>query len=616
MEVVDKMACYCLGKEDYHLIIRDHILDNSYGQIGLTEVERRLELLPLFKRLHSVSQLGLVNWVFPCALHTRYTHSIGVMHVAGQMAEHINANKGWAFFSDAEIQIIRLAGMLHDLGHYPLSHNVEQVYKDIDSDHVRRLANETVNANLESYVNCPNFLNPSKRGAPPLTVGKLRDKFSENFSGSSRFHHEMIGNLLITNNDSILQVIKKYFVLMPDPKNPSGSPVLNRFFAKYTKKGNPKSKYTEKEVEEIAKQLLIMIGSMVIGNYSYDETQMPWTGKYSAMIQLIHSELDADNLDYLLRDASFSGTSYGIMDMSVLMNCLTVTDFEYENTKDKSTKHRYIVEIKPKGIGCVEQFLINKYLAYTQMTFSKYVSVLEAMLAQIAKEWLNVDKDYKPIELKKMVSGTETSEDFLLFTDSLILGKIFNLSSNSGMLSSLPKHIVSYLKNYSAFNLCDAYGTGNSECICAGTKEDEIIKCMEKSEVYKRFVNLCMRIGSHKGEELKNSAEESQLFAFRFEKYSLTKQLPKDVFNGTYGIDTDVDNTEQKYDLHYFRIGNGIPILEEGKQYRIHCTDKTVNHCELPDLSVDCPQSILRELYSLQFVCLREYVIYDYTYNI
>lgn len=320
-------------------------LDNSYGQIGLTEVERKLELHPLFKRLHSISQLGLVNWVFPCALHTRYTHSIGVVHVAGQMAEHINANKGYAFFSDAEIQIIRLAGMLHDLGHYPLSHNVEQVYKDIHSDRVRRLANETVNEHLDSYVNCPNFLNPSKRNAPPQTAGKLRDKFSENFSSSKDFHHEAIGNLLITKNDSIFQVVKKFFVLLPDPENLDGPPVLNNFFAKYTKKG-PKLSYSEKEVEEITHQLLTMIGSMVIGNYSFDETQTPWTDKYSAMIQLIHSELDADNLDYLLRDASFSGTSYGIMDMSVLMNCLTVTDFEYKNTKDDSRKHRYVVGIK------------------------------------------------------------------------------------------------------------------------------------------------------------------------------------------------------------------------------------------------------------------------------
>lgn len=53
------------------------------------------------------------------------------MHVAGMMAEHINQNMKRDFFSSSDIQLIRLAGLLHDIGHYPLSHNVEQAYKDV-----------------------------------------------------------------------------------------------------------------------------------------------------------------------------------------------------------------------------------------------------------------------------------------------------------------------------------------------------------------------------------------------------------------------------------------------------------------------------------------------------
>lgn len=50
-----------LERDRYLLKISDHILDNIYGQIGLTLVERKIERLPLFKRLHNISQLGLVN---------------------------------------------------------------------------------------------------------------------------------------------------------------------------------------------------------------------------------------------------------------------------------------------------------------------------------------------------------------------------------------------------------------------------------------------------------------------------------------------------------------------------------------------------------------------------
>ena len=120
----EKENVYKIANRGYALTIADHILDSQYGQIGLTEVEKKIERLPIFKRLHNVSQLGLVNWIFPCALHTRYTHSLGVMHVAGQMAQHINANVKSTFFDESDIQIVRLAGMLHDIGHYPMSHRL------------------------------------------------------------------------------------------------------------------------------------------------------------------------------------------------------------------------------------------------------------------------------------------------------------------------------------------------------------------------------------------------------------------------------------------------------------------------------------------------------------
>ena len=139
------------SNEAYRIQICDHILDNIYGQIGLTEVERALERLPIFKRLHNISQLGLVNLIFPCALHTRYTHSLGVMHIAGEMASRINRNMKYPFFDDSDIQIIRLAGLLHDIGHYPMSHNIEQAYQDSRS--LQKYREEEISKNLKYYTN-------------------------------------------------------------------------------------------------------------------------------------------------------------------------------------------------------------------------------------------------------------------------------------------------------------------------------------------------------------------------------------------------------------------------------------------------------------------------------
>ena len=71
---------------EYRLIFTDKILENVHGFIEFTQVEKELIELPVFKRLQGIKQLGLTNWIFPGAEHTRFIHSLGVMDVADQMA--------------------------------------------------------------------------------------------------------------------------------------------------------------------------------------------------------------------------------------------------------------------------------------------------------------------------------------------------------------------------------------------------------------------------------------------------------------------------------------------------------------------------------------------------
>ena len=64
----------------------DKILDNVHGFIPFTKAEDDIMRLLLFKRLQSIKQLSLVNWVFPGSEHTRFIHSLGVMHIADKIA--------------------------------------------------------------------------------------------------------------------------------------------------------------------------------------------------------------------------------------------------------------------------------------------------------------------------------------------------------------------------------------------------------------------------------------------------------------------------------------------------------------------------------------------------
>jgi len=118
-----------------------HIKDPIHGYIDIPEEELSLINSSEFQRLRQIKQLGLSDTVYPSATHTRFTHSIGVMHVAGQLAESIGAD-------DDIIRLNKIAGLLHDTGHLPFSHTLESIlneregltHEDISCDYVDTLA--------------------------------------------------------------------------------------------------------------------------------------------------------------------------------------------------------------------------------------------------------------------------------------------------------------------------------------------------------------------------------------------------------------------------------------------------------------------------------------------
>lgn len=107
------------------------IADPIHGTIGLTELEVQIVDTHAFQRLSHVKQLGVVDLVFPGANYSRFSHSLGVCHVAGQILKSIAATPGFDGFSDHEWQRYRLAALLHDVGHYPFSHTMENVLDEV-----------------------------------------------------------------------------------------------------------------------------------------------------------------------------------------------------------------------------------------------------------------------------------------------------------------------------------------------------------------------------------------------------------------------------------------------------------------------------------------------------
>ncbi len=109
-----------------------HIRCPIHGTIAVSRRELRLIDHPSFQRLRSIKQLGFADLSFPGATHTRYSHSLGAMHLATRLFDRMIPHGGDGVLPelpervrDRFRQTVRLAMLFHDLGHAPLSHTTE-----------------------------------------------------------------------------------------------------------------------------------------------------------------------------------------------------------------------------------------------------------------------------------------------------------------------------------------------------------------------------------------------------------------------------------------------------------------------------------------------------------
>ncbi|AJZ75944.1 HD domain-containing protein [Candidatus Nitrosotenuis cloacae] len=100
------------------------IVDPIHDFIRVHDTELKIIDSPVFQRLRRIRQLSGAHLTYPSAQHSRFEHSLGVMHIAGQAAVSLK-EKG--FLKTDQIQEIRLAALLHDVGHGPFSHLFEEV---------------------------------------------------------------------------------------------------------------------------------------------------------------------------------------------------------------------------------------------------------------------------------------------------------------------------------------------------------------------------------------------------------------------------------------------------------------------------------------------------------
>lgn len=112
------------GSADRDKDVRDPV----HGDLALREHEQHIVNTAVFQRLHHIRQLGFAYHVYPGASHNRFQHSLGTMHMTQRIVDALAAKAvatPQVVPSDDEIALVRVAALIHDIGHLPFGHTLE-----------------------------------------------------------------------------------------------------------------------------------------------------------------------------------------------------------------------------------------------------------------------------------------------------------------------------------------------------------------------------------------------------------------------------------------------------------------------------------------------------------
>jgi len=138
-----------------HREYKQEVRDALYGFVYLNRAEWDIINSPAFQRLRDIKQLAMGHMVYPGAVHTRLEHSIGCVHQADRILHQLRENSRDVLESEFLItdenfqrsrQLLRLAALLHDLGHAPFSHSGEDLLPQ--SADGKKLTHEDMTARL------------------------------------------------------------------------------------------------------------------------------------------------------------------------------------------------------------------------------------------------------------------------------------------------------------------------------------------------------------------------------------------------------------------------------------------------------------------------------------
>ncbi|CAA6604892.1 conserved hypothetical protein [Rhodospirillaceae bacterium LM-1] len=306
------------------------LTDPVWHSIPLEPVEVDLMDMPLLQRLRRVRQLGLAYLVYSGAQHTRFDHSIGCVKAASRIFDQLLAAKEAAGGSPKSEyrKVVRLAALMHDVGHPAFSHVGERVLNRIFDKELNLLFDR-----LDQHLPMPNAYTPPHSLKPAaLTRPRLK-----------KIPAAEIASVLLVLSEEVERLLADYGI-------------------------------TNDNIPRIA---------AMIRGYPWEACGGSETVHDDFMRSIISGELDADKLDYVSRDSLFAGIPVAA-DVERLINQLTVLKV-HEKLGDKTIDH-YVLGIKRGGVAAVEMFVMTRAYLHDRLYSHPKIRAAEQRMERLLEQ--------------------------------------------------------------------------------------------------------------------------------------------------------------------------------------------------------------------------------------
>jgi hypothetical protein len=385
-EDLDKYVSDVLEYYDFYKVDRRKILyDAVLGTHELSPLEVSILDSPFVQRLRGIHQTSLAFLTFPSARHSRFEHSIGVSIMADRMGTALNKHL-IKHMSREEIEIgikeLRIAGILHDIGHGPFSHTSEDIIAGLPS--IKKVYQKEEFKNLKP--------------------------------------HELICYKLLNSKS------------------------FKDFFNKLLKI------YNEEDIS------LDIISNIIIG-----KVKDPYKDKFKS--DIISSPFDADKLDYLLRDAYFTG-------LKIAVDCDRI--FITQLIDEREGEYRRLIG-DVSGVHVLEQVLFGKMLLYPSLYHHHKCRSSECMIKGIFEYILENDIKIGELNFKKV-------SDFLKIDD------YFFLTNNQN--SRLDPELCNKLKKIKSRQLLKRALVLKNSTLDDNTQFEQLLSLEQRPERLRELANI------------------------------------------------------------------------------------------------------------------------------